>query len=75
MLIIPVKDGENIDRALKRYKRKFDRTKTMKNLRNRKQFKQTFSCKTRAKHKSSICSEIKNNRRARLIFSQNTLNR
>ena len=29
MLIIPIKEGENIDRALKRYKRKFDRTKTM----------------------------------------------
>jgi len=39
MLIIPVKEGENIDRALKRYKRKFDKTKTMKMLRNRKQFK------------------------------------
>ncbi|MDP3312288.1 30S ribosomal protein S21 [Lutibacter sp.] len=38
MLIIPIKEGENIDRALKRYKRKFDRTKTMKNLRERKQF-------------------------------------
>ncbi len=38
MLIIPVKDGENIDRALKRYKRKFDRTKTMKTLRDNKQF-------------------------------------
>ncbi|MDX5584245.1 MAG: 30S ribosomal protein S21 [Aureibaculum sp.] len=38
MLIIPVKDGENIDRALKRFKRKFDRTKTMKQLRSRKQF-------------------------------------
>lgn len=38
MLIIPVKDGENIDRALKRFKRKFDRTKTMKRLRNNKQF-------------------------------------
>ncbi|WGH76836.1 30S ribosomal protein S21 [Tenacibaculum tangerinum] len=38
MLIIPVKEGENIDRALKRYKRKFDRTKTMKQLRNRKHF-------------------------------------
>ena len=38
MLIIPVKEGENIDRALKRFKRKFDRTKTMKNLRARKQF-------------------------------------
>ncbi len=38
MLIIPVKDGENIDRALKRFKRKFDRTKTMKRLRELKQF-------------------------------------
>ena len=38
MLIIPVKDGENIDRALKRFKRKFDRTKTMKQLRSRKHF-------------------------------------
>ena len=39
MLIIPVKEGENIDRALKRFKRKFDRTKTMKNLRERKHFR------------------------------------
>jgi len=38
MLIIPVKDGENIDRALKRYKRKFDRTKTVRELRSRQQF-------------------------------------
>lgn len=38
MLIIPVKDGENIDRALKRFKRKFDRTGTMRQLRARQQF-------------------------------------
>ena len=38
MLIIPVKDGKNIERALKRYKRKFERTKTIKTLRTRKQF-------------------------------------
>ena len=38
MLIIPVKVGENIDRALKRFKRKFDRTGTMRQLRSRKQF-------------------------------------
>lgn len=49
MLIIPVKDGENIDRALKRYKRKFDRTKTMKNLRSRKQFEKP-SVTNRAKN-------------------------
>jgi small subunit ribosomal protein S21 len=38
MLIIPIKEGENIDRALKRFKRKFDKTGTMRQLRARKQF-------------------------------------
>jgi small subunit ribosomal protein S21 len=38
MLIIPIKDGENIDRALKRYKRKFDKTGTVRQLRARQQF-------------------------------------
>ncbi|GGD88564.1 30S ribosomal protein S21 [Planktosalinus lacus] len=38
MLIIPIKDGENIDRALKRFKRKFDRTQTMRQLRSRQAF-------------------------------------
>ncbi len=38
MLIIPVKDGESIDRALKKYKRKFDKTRTVKQLRARQQF-------------------------------------
>ena len=38
MLIIPVKDGENIDRALKRFKRKFDKTGRMRQVRSRKQF-------------------------------------
>lgn len=38
MLIIPVKEGENIDRALKRFKRKFDRTGRMRQLRKRQQF-------------------------------------
>ena len=34
MLIIPIKEGENIDRALKRFKRKFDKTGTMRRLRS-----------------------------------------
>ena len=38
MLIIQVKDGENIDRALKRFKRKFDKTGGMRQLRIRKEF-------------------------------------
>ncbi len=38
MLIVPVKEGENIERALKKYKKKFDRTGVIKQLRARKQF-------------------------------------
>lgn len=38
MLIIPVKEGENIDRALKKYKKKFERTKVLRELRRRKQY-------------------------------------
>ena len=38
MLRIPVKDGENIDRALKRYKRKFVKTTVKNQLQSRKQF-------------------------------------
>jgi len=38
MLIIPLKEGENIERALKRYKKKFERTGIMRDLRERQQF-------------------------------------
>ncbi|WP_272149987.1 30S ribosomal protein S21 [Tenacibaculum aiptasiae] len=38
MLKIIVKEGENIDRALKRYKRKFRNVKILQELRERKQF-------------------------------------
>ena len=38
MLIIPIKEGENIDRALKRFKGKFDKTGTKRSLQTRKQF-------------------------------------
>lgn len=38
MLIIPVKEGENIERALKKYKKKYERTGIIRELRDRKQF-------------------------------------
>lgn len=38
MLQIPVKEGENIERALKKYKKKFERTGVLKELRRRKEF-------------------------------------
>lgn len=38
MIIMPVKEGENIERALKRFKRKYERTGVLKELRRRKYF-------------------------------------
>jgi small subunit ribosomal protein S21 len=38
MLIIPVKEGENIERAIKKYKKKFDKTGVMRELRDRREF-------------------------------------
>lgn len=38
MIIIPIKEGENIDRALKKFKRKFEKTGTMRELRYRQRF-------------------------------------
>ncbi len=38
MIIIPVKEGESIDRALKKYKRKFEKTGVVKELRARQKY-------------------------------------
>lgn len=38
MIIVPLKEGENIERALKRFKRKYERTGVVKELRSRKTF-------------------------------------
>ena len=38
MIIVPVKDGENIESALKKFKRKFEKTGVVKELRARQQY-------------------------------------
>ncbi|MDD2293908.1 MAG: 30S ribosomal protein S21 [Bacteroidales bacterium] len=38
MIIVPIKEGENIERALKKFKRKFEKTGTVRELRDRKTF-------------------------------------
>lgn len=61
MLIIPVKDGESIDRALKKYKRKFDKTGTVRALRGRQQFNKPSvvgrQAKLKAAHKQRLISK------------------
>ena len=38
MIIVPVKEGENIERALKKFKRKAERTGIVKEVRRRREF-------------------------------------
>ena len=38
MIIVPVKEGENIEKALKKFKRKFEKTGVIKELRTRQQY-------------------------------------
>lgn len=59
MLIIPIKDGENIDRALKRYKRKFDRTGTLRQLRSRQAFNKPSVTKRAKMQKASYIQHLR----------------
>lgn len=38
MIVVPIKDGDNIERALKKLKRKFEKTGVVKELRERQKF-------------------------------------
>lgn len=38
MIIVQLKEGENIEKALKKFKRKFEKTGVVKELRSRQQF-------------------------------------
>lgn len=38
MIIVPVKEGENIEKALKKFKRKFEKTGIVRELRSRRNF-------------------------------------
>ena len=38
MIVVPVKEGENIEKALKKLKRKFEKSGVVKELRRRQQY-------------------------------------
>lgn len=49
MIIMPIKEGENIERALKKFKRKYERTGVLKELRARQYFTKPSITKRKAK--------------------------
>ncbi len=53
MIIVPIKEGENIEKALKKFKRKFEKTGIVRELRSRKTFEKP-SVKRRDQIKKAI---------------------
>ena len=53
MIIVQVKEGENIERALKKFKRKFEKTGIIRELRSRKTFEKP-SVKRREQRNKAI---------------------
>ena len=49
MIIMPIKEGENIERALKKFKRKYEKTGVLKQLRARQHFTKPSVSKRKAK--------------------------
>ena len=59
MLIIPVKEGENIERAIKKYKKKFEKTKVMRELRDRKEFTKPSVTRRQQKIKAAYIERMR----------------
>ena len=52
MIIVQIKDNESVDRALKRFKKKFERTGVLKELRRRTFFQKPSVTKRKQKEKA-----------------------
>ena len=59
MLQIPVKEGESIERALKKYKKKFERTGVLKELRERKEYTKKSVVKRQQVIKAQYVEKLK----------------
>ena len=56
MIVVPVKEGDSIERALKKFKRKFEKTGVVKELRKRQAYNKP--------------SEVKRERKMHAIYVQ-----
>ncbi len=59
MIIVPVKEGDNIERALKRFKRKFEKTGAIRELRARKNFEKPSVIRRKAKEKAIYVQRLR----------------
>ena len=58
MIVVPVKEGENIEKALKKFKRKFEKTGIVKELRSREQFDKASVTKRLKKERAVYVQQL-----------------
>ena len=58
MIVIPIKEGENIERAIKKFKRKFEKTGVVKELRSRQAFTKPSITKRQQKLKAIYIQQL-----------------
>ena len=61
MIIMPIKEGENIERALKKFKRKYERTGVLKELRARQYFTKPSVTKRKQKIHAVYVEQLRRN--------------
>jgi len=59
MIIVPIKEGENIDRAFKKLKRKFEKTGILRELRDRQKFTKPSIIKREQKLKAKYVQRLR----------------
>ena len=59
MIIVPVKEGDNIEKALKKFKRKFEKPGAIRELRARKNFEKPSVRKRIAKQKAIYVQHLR----------------
>ena len=59
MIIVPVKSGESIERALKKYKRKYEKTGVVKEISARQQFDRPSIIKREQKLKAIYVQQLR----------------
>lgn len=64
MIVVPLKDGESIEKALKKYKKKFEKTGVVKELRERQKFTKPSVKRRGVILKARYINEIRSNMEA-----------
>ena len=59
MIVVPIKEGDNLERALKKLKRKFEKTGIVRELRGRREFRKPSVIRREQKNKAIYVQHLR----------------